>query len=374
MEINKLLKLANYFYKMATPLESLVIHPSVDQLIRENIKIEDYEKHYEDTTVNYRIIFIDNNKFKLITARSELAYSIEEIENMIIDHDIIATLDNVSHMKDEQIQEEIKKYKEGKDIDLMIKDLMIKDLHLNFLKAGKGDQVNINIISPANSGDTISPAAIDHDIAHAVLHAFNEGLISKKNKMKEIGPLLNDAIQADFNFPDDMKVNDTLRNSMLRMILIGSNIIPGSVGELNFSRGNDIDLMPDMFAIYNKKGENKKGESFNNINIKSPGLYIHENGYGYGNKTVSLNSKGGKLLAPKNSSGELINLKKLLLEGQEGILNQQAQEIKDHLIKLNGKVIVLRSLQSEKKLTTRILKQHKRYKDSLKQRQSQASK
>jgi hypothetical protein len=356
MEINKLLKLANYFYKMATPLESLVIDKSVPQSTRNNINIKDYQDHYKNTTINYRIIFVNNDIFKLSLPRSENAYSTEEIKTMIKNHNIIPLIKNVIHMGPNQIEDATKEYEENNKANI---DLLVKDLDLQFLDKGLGETVNINIMSTLNNKkDIISPAAIDHDTSHAIFHSFNEGNISKKNKMREIAPKVTKAIKADFNFPSEMKVDDKLCNSILRMILIWSNIISGSIGELQFRAGADGDLMPDMLALYNLHGE-----KFDNLNIKSPGLYIYENEIGHkivaGKNAFKILSNADDPLSiyvereelmPTRSDGRLINLEELLLgqvddkgTKQDGILNDQAKEIKRHLRSLNGRVIVLRS-------------------------------
>lgn len=380
MKINKLLKLANYFYKMATPLESLVIHNSVDANRSENIQAEtqNFVKHYKGTTVNYRIIFIDNKQFKLETLRNEAAYEVSDINKAIINNNVIskvvqdyreqrakltpAQLRNKRthmppHMSDTDLDSSIEEYTANEKDKI---DEMKKDLKLDFLPKGTGDTININIICAHNEGDIISPSAIDHDIAHAVFHGFNEGKISKQINKPQMRKDIMKAIKSDIDFPNNILVTDELCKAIVRVVLIGSNIISGSIGELNFIENQrDVDLMPDMLALYNLKEE-----SFKNVEILLPkNLYAH-NDYAKNNGTIgdaitvgNKNKHGVELngveLKTRSGTSELPNLK-LLLKGDpekqdanSGILQQEAITIKNHLRSLNGRVIVLRAAGSK---------------------------
>ena len=312
MKIQYVIKLANYFYKVAAEeeiLEERSISP-YSPYYKENLgEEEDYKdlpslktfrEQFQETTFNYRVIFLNNlfNLSKLCKNNDKKSITIEEYKTSI--KNIVSPL--ASRPRGLLSEELAKTLDEGNY-------LLLED---NFNRFFSKDAINV-VVHKVVETDAVNAQAVIHDIGHKLMDEFLEQ--HQEFKGENFGSVLKDAIENDFNFEilgnarriQLDEVIDRTKGTMFELLLISNNIISGSIAEMNLMKNDISDLFAELFLIFNK---NK--ESLDNIKPLPIILYTNQHG-----NFISLKDKdvGGKpypiKISPKDPGG-LPNIENIL--------------------------------------------------------------
>lgn len=191
----------------------------------------------------------------------------------------------------------------------------------------------INIIANKfDSSDLTGPKGIDHDLGHAILDKY-ENSFKADNFIKAISHDYEVKKTANFGEIITIPFDDIIYNYqraafvILTTIIANSNIIKGSISEMNLKNEELVDFLSDLLVLYNQSGE-----SLENINLKGVTLYANN-----ALSNFSLYRKEGfnYEITPKNP--KIPNIKAELIK----IFSEVEKDIKKFLDSLVGKVIVL---------------------------------
>ena len=348
MNIEKIIKLTNFYYKFAAQLSRYV---EEDLPNAESIPpIEEFEKYYGENQHNYRIIYIQDSLD--ISSLSSLDYnksvSIEQYKAFLT-----KKLKNMlsgwggNELSQNQLEYIIKNpgsinYSNYSDLNKQhIKKLMniLSNFDDSFSATPIFSHDAINVLAPTGTKQDLSPIGLDHDIGHNIIDNFSQRNTDYKQ-------LIEEAVNLDYQcFKVDSETGQEIESlSMLDLqqkfnflnisellvyvIIVTNNPIVGSISANNIS--NDIleDFSPDLFVIFNKN----KG-SFDSININPVTTYIDEN---TGMMSLNQMDKKGKynsyVLKPSNN---LTNVKKVIFD----MLKKLSDFITERLYYLKGRII-----------------------------------
>lgn len=308
-----------HFVKKSVPLSGFHVTPYSEyydpEATEESIRIshgdgmdlpsvKEFEKHYKNTKINYRIIYC---KFdKIFGLRSDNPINIEEYRDKIK-----STIDSM------ELSEEV--LEEG------------NYLLNNFNNIFDKDSVNI-IANKYDAKDLTGPKGIDHDLGHAVIDKY-ENAFKTDDFIKAIDDDYEIETTSHFGevikLPFDKNLHNYKRTAfvLLTTILANSNIVSGSISEMNLKNKELTDLLPDLFVMYNLSGE-----SLEKINLQGITLYANNV---FSSFSLDSSEKFTIILKPKNQNIPNINkeLKKILIKIEKSI--------KNYLNSLVGKVVIL---------------------------------
>lgn len=335
MKIQYVIKLANYFYKVAAEeeiLEERSISPyspyykedlGEEEEYKDLPSLKTFREQFQETTFNYRVIFLNNlfNLSKLCKNNDKKSITIEEYKTSIKN-----LVNSLSSKPRGLLSEELAKTLDEGNY------LLLED---NFNRFFSKDAINVVVHKIADT-DSVNAQAVIHDIGHKLMNEFTEKHLEFTGA--NFGKVLTEAITNDFNFEivgnvrkselDD--VIDRIKGVMFELLLVSNNIISGSIGESNLMKDDVRDLFADLFLIFNKNKESLEG-------IKPLPVILYTNQYG---NFISLRDKdaGGKpypiRIYPKDPSG-LPNIENIL----DDYLPKLDKFFKQELELLKGRVL-----------------------------------
>ena len=322
-KIKNIASIVDYFdflIKRAAPLDDVIITPYSEygsdttrltdsrrsrkksDYIMSLPSIEEFKSHYQYTNVKYRIIYSE----KIFGLKSGKPIALTEYEEKI------KSIINSKELEEDTV-------KEG------------KFLLQNFNDIFKPDAINI-IANKFESSDLTGPKGIDHDLGHAILDKY-ENLFKADNFIKAINDDYEVKKISDLGEILTVPFDDYLYNYqraafvILTTIIANSNIIKGSVSEMNLKNENLIDFLSDLLVLYNQSGE-----SLENINLKGVTLYANN---ALSKLSIYEKDSFNYTLKPRNE--DIPNIRRELVK----IFGEVEKDIKQYLDWLVGKVIVL---------------------------------
>jgi len=267
-KVDLILKFAERFFalsKVAVPLESFDIAPDWQPGFGIPIpEIKSFQRHYANTTINYRIVYIDsifdpgNSAFKTY-----------------VDDDYY--LSSSSGLPLSSFKEKLLKLQDQHASELTEKELKsVQYLLDNFNSLFREDSINIIANRYLKDEDLTGPLAVDHDLGHKIVEKvshsmrddFIEGNIGtafmKDYEANPVDPKSGELLPDSRNLLSELiNFNDYNNYSsfgeILSFLITKNNPLPGSISEMNLAKDEAIDLLPDLLAYYNSRGETLSG-------------------------------------------------------------------------------------------------------------------
>lgn len=343
-DYSKIAALANVFYRVAVPLDDVLvapgryekIHPTEPTAGRSKLDLDtgervsymdlppltEFEKHYGRTSILYRIIYVDH-KFGLFGGVST---KIPECLKLIKTH-----------------VENAKKYKNNKKPDLSgeISEEEVDEIISQgefLLRPGTFNPNAINILANAyDVMDLTGPLGVDHDLGHTIIGSLE--ITKLLEKLIDID--LRDAILLDYEIIHCKKgkkqtealtlLSDSQIESILASIFFSGEKMPGSISELNLNKKILEDLIPDILPMYNSRGESLSG-------IELRGVPIYRAEHDPLSRTEPKEKDFYTAIAPKDPSGAIPHVKEVI---EKNIIPSFEKKLKNELKERVGKVILL---------------------------------